>query len=121
MILRLPYPDKLLWPNGRTRSPHAKARKVKSHKQWARYAAMESREAMLMLSSKGAISLHVVVHPKPHGPLPDRDNVVAAVKSYQDGIALALGIDDRHFATPTVEFAPVRSGEFVIHVGGVAA
>jgi hypothetical protein len=115
MILRLPYPDKLLWPNGRTRSPHAKARKVKSHKTMAWGLALQQRASFTPGDSVG---LHIVVHAKRTGPLPDKDNVVAAVKSYQDGIAQALGIDDKHFATPTVEFAPTRTGEFVIHVGG---
>jgi len=115
VILRLPYPDKLLWPNGRTRSPHAKARKVKSHKTMAWGLALQQRASF---TSSETIGLHIIVHAKRTGPLPDKDNVVAACKSYQDGIAQALGIDDKHFATPTVEFAPTRTGEFVIRVGG---
>lgn len=115
MILRLPFPHKLLWPNGSRGSPRAVAGQKRSHKQWAYIHALAERANFLPAEK---IGLHIIVHAKPKGPLPDRDNVVAAVKSYQDGIALALGIDDKHFATPTVEFAPVRSGEFVIHVGG---
>lgn len=115
MILRLPYPDKLLWPNGRTRSPQAKARKIKSHKQMAWGSALAARAGFTPGKSVG---LHIIVHAKRTGPLPDKDNVVAACKSYQDGIAQALGIDDKHFATPTVEFASTRTGEFVIRVGG---
>jgi len=115
VILRLPYPDKLLWPNGRTRSPHAKARKVKSHKTMAWGLALQQRASF---TPSETIGLHIIVHAKRTGPLPDKDNVVAAVKAYQDGIAQALGIDDKHFATPTVEFASTRTGEFVIRVGG---
>lgn len=122
MILALPYPNKLLWPNGRTRNPRAKAAQVKKHRQWAYYAACAEREAMFLLlrsaSVPGAIGLHITVHGKRTGPMPDKDNVVASVKAYQDGIAQALGIDDKHFATPTVEFAATRTGEFVIRVGG---
>lgn len=115
MIITLPYPHKLLWPNGRTRNPRAKAGEVKKHRQWAHYAALAERAAFIAGESVG---LHITVHGKRTGPMPDKDNVVASVKAYQDGIAQALGIDDKHFATPTVEFAETRTGEFVIRVGG---
>jgi hypothetical protein len=64
------------------------------------------------------VRVHIVVHAKPKGPLPDRDNCVAAAKAYLDGIAQRLGVNDRHFATPTVEFAAPRDGRFVIEIGG---
>ncbi|WP_260927406.1 hypothetical protein [Novosphingobium sp. 9] len=112
----LPYPNKVLWPNGRTRSTHLRAREVKKHKLWG-YAAALSTGARFAAGTR--VGLHIIVHAKPRGPMPDKDNVVASIKSYQDGIAQALGIDDRHFETPTVEFAETRTGEFVIQIGGV--
>lgn len=118
MILRLPFPHKLLWPNGSRGHPRAVAGQKKKHKAWAHTAALADRALFVPADD---IGLHIIVHAKPRGPLPDRDNVVAAVKSYQDGISLALGVDDKHFATPTVEFADTRTGEFVIRVGGVEA
>lgn len=115
MIISLPYPHKILWPNGRTRNPRAKAGEIRKHRQWAHMAALAARADFV---ADDGIGLHITVHAKPKGPLPDKDNVVASVKAYQDGIAQALGIDDKHFATPTVEFASPRTGEFVIRVGG---
>ncbi|MEW9855912.1 hypothetical protein [Novosphingobium sp. M1R2S20] len=113
----LPYPHKLLWPNGRTRNPQAKPAQVKKHRQWAHFAALAERDAFVRGEK---IGLRITVHAKPRGPLPDKDNVVSAVKAYQDGIAAALGIDDKHFETPVVEFATPRTGRFVIEIGAPA-
>lgn len=101
MVISLPYPDKLLWPNGRTRSHHAKARVVKKHKAWAHAAALAER-ASTPVSKR--LQLVATFACKPAGPLPDKDNAAASLKSYQDGIAAALGVDDRHFAQPVVLF-----------------
>lgn len=114
MIVTLPFPDKLLWPNGSRGQTRAVAGQKKKHHQWAYHAALAERASFVRADR---IGLHITVHAKPRGPLPDRDNVVASVKAYQDGIAQALGIDDKHFATPTVDFANTRTGEFVISVG----
>ncbi len=50
------------------------------------------------------VKVHIIGHAKPTGPFPDADNTVAAVKSHLDGIADALGINDREFEAPTVEW-----------------
>ena len=114
MILSLPYPDKLLWPNGRTRSHHAKARVVKKHKEWARTAALAERAAA---PAGDRLQLVATFACKPAGPLPDKDNAAASLKSYQDGIAAALGVDDRHFAQPLVVFgARSKLGGVVVEV-----
>lgn len=117
MIVSCPYPAKALWPNGR---PHwaTKAREVKKHRGWARYAALEALQSQNMIwLGEGPIPVAIRVHGKPKGPLPDKDGVVGAAKSLIDGISDALGINDRHFAAPTVEFAANRTSRFVIEVG----
>jgi crossover junction endodeoxyribonuclease RusA len=114
MRVDLPYPHKLLWPNGSRGNPRAVAGQNRTHKSWAYYAAKASPAPVV---GDGSIPIKLIVHAKPRGPLPDRDNCVAALKTYQDGIAAALGINDKHFAAPTVEFSPDRSGRFVIEVG----
>jgi crossover junction endodeoxyribonuclease RusA len=116
----LPYPVKALWPNGRAHH-QAKARAVKAHRMWAdalTVKAVQSRVDAIVVTP--LVRVHLVVHAKPKGPLPDRDNCVAAAKAYLDGIAQRLGINDRLFAAPTVEFAPVRDGRFVIEIGAPA-
>jgi len=115
MRVSLPYPDKALWPNGGARTHYGKiARLKKSHKSWAWGAAKTMPSPTV---GNGSIRVHLTVHAKPKGPLPDRDNCVAAMKAYQDGIAAAIGIDDKHFQEPTVSFAEPRNGRFVIEVG----
>lgn len=113
MKIILPYPHKALWPNGR---PHwaQKATQTKKHKQWAFDGA---RAAKAPVVGDGPVAVRITVHGKPRGPLPDRDNCIAAAKAYQDGIAAAIGIDDRHFAEPVVTFSDRRTSRFVIEVG----
>jgi crossover junction endodeoxyribonuclease RusA len=111
-MIVLPYPDKALWPNGRAHWA-VKAREVKKHRQWA---AIATKAARIRLGDS-PIPVHIICHPKGRGPAPDRDGIVSAVKSYIDGIADALGINDRHFAAPTVEIGDKRIGQFVIFVG----
>ena len=115
MKVALPYPHKFLWPNGRTRSVQAKAREIAKHKCWARTASMaEGRQAFA--ADAFPLPVKITVGGKKTGPLPDADNVVAAAKSYIDGIALWLGVNDRDFAAPTVDFGP-RTDSFEIEVG----
>jgi crossover junction endodeoxyribonuclease RusA len=62
------------------------------------------------------VSIAVTVHPKTRNPI-DRDNCVAALKSYLDGIADALGVDDQTFDTPSISFGePVKGGLMTLTV-----
>jgi hypothetical protein len=126
--VELPYPDKALWPNGRAHF-RTKAKAVKNHRAWADLAALQAVQIAQIStacslysgaevdSDQTPIRVHMLVYPKPRGPLPDKDNCVAAAKSYLDGIAQRLGINDRLFAAPTVEFDSLRNGRFVIEIG----
>ena len=115
MRIDLPFPDRCLWPNGGAKTHYRKlARLKKSHKEWAWKGAKAARPPTL---GDGPIRVRLIVHAKPKGPLPDRDNCIAAMKAYQDGIAEAIGIDDKHFQEPSVSFAEPRNGRFVIVIG----
>lgn len=108
----LPFPDKLLWPNGRTRRYMAKHRVLKSHRGWAKIAAQAA--GVKNLPRGHSYSIAITVHPKTKHPI-DRDNAVSSAKAYLDGIADAMGVDDRHFDTPTIAFAePVKGGLMTI-------
>lgn len=111
-MIALPYPHKALWPNGRAHWA-VKAREAKK----LRTAAAWATKAASPRLGDSPIPLHITVHPKRTGPAPDRDNVIAAAKHAIDGIADALGINDRHFAAPTVEVSGERTGQFIITVG----
>lgn len=108
----LPYPHKALWPNGRAHWA-VKAREAKKLRKEAAWAT----KAANVRVSDGPIRLHIICHPKRTGPAPDRDNIVAAAKHAIDGIADALGINDRHFAAPTVTVSSERTGRFVVEIG----
>lgn len=112
MIVSLPYPAKILWPNGRTRSHRWKASEVKKHKRWAYLAALEADTGEQFINPV-EVRLRVCAHPR--GPLPDQDNCIAAAKAYLDGIADAIGINDNCFTAPIVTFGR-REARFVIEV-----
>lgn len=84
MRIVLPYPYPALWPNKR---PHwsAKARATRSYRWTAKLAANGAKP--------GRVDL--IFCPKPFGPPPDLDNCIAAFKAGQDGLADAMGINDR--------------------------
>lgn len=115
-MIELPYPHKILWPNGRTRSKQFLASEVRKHRGWAKMATLAAKDRPPVVSR-----LVVTVYPKPRGPLPDRDNAGAAVKAYQDGIAEAYGVDDRSFGQPVIQFGErCQNGKFVITLDDTA-
>jgi len=109
----LPFPARVLWPNGRTLNHKFKAAAFKKAREQAAWAA----KAANVRVGNSPIPVHLIVKPKAKGPAPDADNCVSACKAYFDGIAAAIGINDRHFAAPTVEIDGERSGQFVICIG----
>jgi hypothetical protein len=112
-MIVLPFPAKVLWPNGRTRNIRFRAAAFKAARTEAAWAA----KAAGVRVCDSPIPVHIIVKPKAKGPAPDADNCVAACKAYLDGIASALGINDRHFAAPTVTVSPERTGQFIITIG----
>lgn len=115
MNIELPYPDKILWPNGR--GHHMKKhRAFQKHKQWARLATLAA--GALPDSFPFPIPWSVTFYPKTRHPV-DNDNARASLKAYQDGIADALDIDDFLFAAPTIHFAePIKGGRIVVVIEG---
>lgn len=113
--ITLPYPHKILWPNGARRNRYAIAREVKKHRHWAATATRAAK----WIAPEGTPQVTITVHPKPTGPHPDKDNVSSSAKSYLDGIADALGVNDRTFETPRVVFGErCPGGAFVLSIGG---
>ncbi|MDT0507520.1 hypothetical protein [Novosphingobium sp. MMS21-SN21R] len=115
MKIVLPYPDRLLWPNGRGHY-HAKGRQVTKHRGWAMAATWEQTRGNKPTTPESRVKVKLTVSAKPRGPLPDKDNCSAAAKSYLDGIADALGINDRLFDAPVVEFDAARTSQFILEV-----
>jgi crossover junction endodeoxyribonuclease RusA len=112
-MIWLPWPHKALWPNGR---PHwaEKAKQIKLHRAWA-FAATRAYVGPDFKHDGGRIAIRLTVHPKERGVAPDRDNCMAACKTYLDGIADALGVNDNLFDPQPVVMAG-RGSHFVIEI-----
>lgn len=118
MKITLPWPHKLLWPNGSRGHTHQVARIKKAYRHDAEWAAIEARyQYGAFQHDGGEIPVKLIVYAKPKGPLPDKDNCIAALKVGLDAIASQIGVNDRHFAAPVVEFASPRVGKMEVIVG----
>jgi len=118
-VIELPYPAKILWPNGRGHHM-AKHRENKKHIAWA-YAAMKDQLPPSFKHDGTPLRIRATFHPKTAN-LPDRDNCSASLKAYQDGIAKALGVDDASFIEPLIYIAePVKGGKVMIEVVAIDA
>lgn len=107
----LPWPHRNLSPNARVHWA-VKARSVKNARHAARVLTLQALKLRRPDWSAGVL-LHWNFHPKTAN-LPDGDNAEAACKSYRDGIADALGIDDSNFTTTYTMGEPVKGG--AVHV-----
>ncbi|MDF2382464.1 hypothetical protein JMG10_13360 [Nostoc ellipsosporum NOK] len=114
MDVELPWPHRILWPNGRTRSAAWKRAEFQKHKDWAWAAA----KAAKLVAPDGRIPVLLTFCPLPKGKEPDKDNCIAVSKAYLDGIAKAMGVDDRLF-DPDVKFGP-RGSKVIVSIGGGA-
>ena len=111
--IELPYPHKILWPNGRTLSQGYRASETKKHRQWAHDATLAWR-GRDHRPIEGQIDVLITVYPKNRGPVPDGDNAMASCKAFLDGIADALGLNDRNFV-PRVQFGErTQHGKIVV-------
>lgn len=114
--LILPWPSKDLSPNARV---HWSKRSGAS--RLARYlAAVTALEAGCKRwpLPEGRLHLWVTFHP-PTKRLPDDDNMLARFKPYRDGIADALGIDDKRFVShPLVSTEVRKGGQVVVRLSG---
>lgn len=92
-MIELPWPPKELSPNARVHWA-VRARKAKAYRAECRLLTLMASVAAP--EGKALLSLEFV---PPDRRARDDDNLVAAFKAGRDGIAEALGIDDRQFVT----------------------
>lgn len=118
--IALPWPDKRLSPNARLHW-RQKSEVVKRARWDAAYALLEAAGGSLSairaaLGSEGRIPLSFRFYP-PDRRLRDDDNAIASMKAARDGLADALGVNDRRFRS-SYEFAePEKPGRVEIEVG----
>lgn len=107
--ITLPWPPKELSPNFRTRSTRWIARIRKEYRAACAEAAWRRG-----IQPGRALRLERVVFHPPTANVADVDNLTARMKSGQDGLAEAMGVDDREFNEARREIgAPVKGGAVV--------
>ena len=105
MKVFLDWPYKGLWPNDRAHW----AVKSKATKAY-RFAA----KVKLLKATVGPI--RVTFCPKAMGPMPDMDNCIAAFKAGQDGIADALGVNDRDLIVTHEMGGRCKDGAVIVEI-----
>lgn len=110
--INLPWPSRLLHPNARPHwAPKARATKAARNTAWAiTLEALQGRKV-----DWKAAKLHWVFHPKTAHDVDD-DGAEGSCKSYRDGIADALGLDDKHFTATREIAAPIKGGAVIVHI-----
>lgn len=98
MKIVLPFPDRRLSPNARLHwRARLKPKQVARTGAWAATVATEGyRTAKAALEGVEPIPVEIRFYP-PDRRHRDDDNMIAAFKAARDGIAEALGVDDRRF------------------------
>jgi crossover junction endodeoxyribonuclease RusA len=111
ITISLPWPAKALSPNARGHwATLAKARKAARHEGF--FAALAAK-ADALRGCPGVV-IQITFYP-PNRHRADTDNRVSSLKSYLDGIADAIGIDDSKWtwAAPVIA-KPCKPGHVVV-------
>jgi crossover junction endodeoxyribonuclease RusA len=111
-VVRVPWPPKELSPNGRLHW----ARKAKVAKRYRLTCFLAAQEAGLRnLPASPEYEVTLRFHP-PDRRGRDEDNLVASIKSGLDGLAHAMGVDDRTFRLGHKVEPPVPGGMVLVTV-----
>jgi crossover junction endodeoxyribonuclease RusA len=112
--IELPWPPRELSPNAR---PHfmAKSRVTRKARQWAQQAAWAAgvREGDWDIPQR--LKVTTVFCPPDKRPR-DSDNMFASCKAYRDGVADALGINDKFFENHMRREDPCKGGAVFIEL-----
>jgi crossover junction endodeoxyribonuclease RusA len=116
-MIVLPWPDKGLSPNARLHWS-----KLAANKKQARHdahilatMALSLKQRRDIAAREGRIDIVIRFYP-PDARLRDDDNMVASFKAARDGIADALGVDDRRFR-PIYQFMdPEKPGRIEVYL-----
>lgn len=116
LCVELPYPNRILFPNGRA---HWRAR-AKSAKAYRAAGFFYTSQAIGMgpkpkIPEEGKVGVRLTFYPPDHR-IRDEDNQLAAMKSALDGVADALGINDKkfHILEPIFKEEVVKGGKVVV-------
>ncbi len=103
--LILSYPPRQLSPNGRYHWAQVArcSKKAKSEGTLLTKVEMQKREIVIDPKNISKVSIKYFFAP-PDRRARDDDNLIRMMKPYRDGIAEALGVDDKLFRTQECEF-----------------
>ncbi|MEN3145715.1 endonuclease [Neorhizobium sp. IRAMC:178] len=104
----LPWPDKKLSPNARVHW-RTLARAKKQTKEFSYYRAME---AGLRKIAADTVAARYTFYP-PSRRRFDLDNLIGRMKAGQDGIAMAIGVDDSKWTTTYKLAGPIEKAGMV--------
>ena len=121
ITIQLPWTDPALLPNNRNKwGAFAKkkgTRKAKEQRSDASYLTKEALNGKTLPDNIFKCIIHTIYHPPTgRGGARDEDNRNAALKSAFDGIADALGVDDRIFSHTSQLSDKVEGGVIFITV-----
>lgn len=105
MIVFLPWPPSELSPNARCHWAK-KAKAAKSYRLIAAWAAVGMGPGR---------TVSITFNPPDKRPR-DLDNMLASIKSGLDGIAQALGVDDKEWSLTITKGAPIQGGLVTVEV-----
>lgn len=108
---------KALSPNHRSRTHWPKTRAIADARQ---EAYLETRAAEPTITSD-RLTLHVVIARTGRAQALDDDNAWASLKAYRDGIADALGMDDRDIRQGTLQQVKSETGKAYLRIAIEAA
>lgn len=115
LCVRLPWPHKNLSPNARVHWG-AKSRSVKAARSLAFYHAFDSRR----LKPDGELTVSLLFTP-PTNRARDADNLIASCKPYFDGIAEAMGVNDKRFKFGEISISSaMKPGSVVVTISEAA-
>lgn len=112
LSITLPWPHQDLSPNSRVHWAKLAQRKAKA-KQDAYWATKHAGEGSLPPSAEiSRIRLSLRFAP-PSNRHYDLDGLISRFKAAQDGIAQAIGVNDRNFSYGVIEMLPKQKGGLV--------
>lgn len=115
-IIRLPFPSAQLFPNRKNGQHHAVTQRFKEADRESGYLLTKS-QAGDFVAPDGDMALSLVFS-QPDRRHRDLDNMLAASKALLDGMAKALGVDDKRFRPISIDSVRgEKPGALIVAVG----
>jgi hypothetical protein len=116
IVIRLPFPHPSLFPNRKNGKDYHATISAKQKQKDDGFYATKAAGSFAAPDGYIPLSLLYLTPDKRHR---DCDNMLAASKALLDGVALALGIDDKRFKPILIDFAlgPDKVGALIAAVG----